>query len=342
MIGLVCIRMDPQMLDALDRVPHGGASDPQLLDFSANTNSVSPTGAVSVYESAFSAARQYPVDDYCEFRAAAAEYIGVSGKQIIPSSGGLAGMRLLLSVVIDDGDSVAIPAPSFGEYAKEVQLQGGEPTFVDHDEIQTVDPTSHELVIICNPNNPTGNCYAPAALRALAGRCQDTNTTLLVDEAFLDFTDQSSIAGMQNVVVARSLTKIFGLPGLRAGFLVATGQLRDRLDVARPSWTLSTPAAAVGAHCLGKTEFVEETRERVGSERDRMVDRLSTAFDVSPSEAPFLLLETDRPVKEVVDQARSHGVVIRDATTFRGLDSHVRVAVKRPHENDKLLEALGV
>jgi L-threonine-O-3-phosphate decarboxylase len=334
--------MDPQSLDTLDRVPHGGASDPQLLDFSANTNPVSPTGCVSVYESAFSAARQYPVDDYCEFRAAAAEYIGVTGKQIIPTAGGLAGMRLLFSTVVDDGDSVAVPAPSFGEYAKEIRLQGGEPTFVDHDEILSVDPEPHELVIVCNPNNPTGNSYCPAALRGLADRCRDAGTTLLVDEAFLDFTDEPSLAGTEGVVVARSLTKIFGLPGLRAGFLVATGQLREHLDVARLSWTLSTPAAAVGAHCLGDIEFVEETRQRVDEERQRMANRLADRFTVTPSEAPFLLLETEEPVAEVVDEARSEGIVIRDATTFRGLDSHVRVAVKRPHENDQLLAALDV
>jgi len=334
--------MDAEMIDALDRVPHGGASDPQLLDFSANTNPVSPPGTVSVYESAFSAARRYPVDDYCEFRAAAAEYTGVTGTEIIPASGALAGMRLLFSVVIDSGDSVALPAPSFGEYAKEVKLQGGEPTFVDHSEITGIDPEPHAVVVVCNPNNPTGDCYSPTALHGLASRCRKAGTTLLVDEAFVDFTDQPSMAGIEGVVVARSLTKVFGLPGLRAGFLVATGQLRDRLDVARLAWTLSTPAAAVGTHCLGEADFIEETQQRVRTERDRMASRLAEAFEVYPSDAPFLLLKTDRPVDEVVATARSDDIVIRDATTFRGLDSHVRVAVKRPHENEQLLEALGV
>lgn len=334
--------MDAEMIDALDRVPHGGASDPQLLDFSANTNPVSPPGTVSVYESAFSAARRYPVDDYCEFRAAAAEYTGVTGTEIIPTPGALAGMRLLFSVVIDSGDSVALPAPSFGEYAKEVQLQGGEPTFVDHNEITEIDPEPHAVVVVCNPNNPTGDCYSPTALHGLASRCREAGTTLLVDEAFLDFTDQPSMAGIEGVVVARSLTKIFGLPGLRAGFLVATGQLRDRLDVARLAWTLSTPAAAVGTHCLGETDFIEETRQRVRTERDRMADRLTDRFEVYPSDAPFLLLKTDRPVDEVVAAARADEIAIRDATSFRGLNSHVRVAVKRPHENEQLLDALGV
>ena len=330
------------MLDELDRVPHGGAAEPRRLDFSANTNPTSPPGTVSVYESAFSAARRYPVDDYCEFRAAAAEYVNVEGGQIIPTAGGLAGMRLVFSVGVAPGDSVAVPAPSFGEYAKEVRLQGGEPVFIDYDEILSVDPTDHELVVVCNPNNPTGTAYCPAGLRELAARCRDAGTTLLVDEAFLDFTDEPSLAGTEGVVVARSLTKIFGLPGLRAGFLVATGRLRERLDVARPAWGLSTPAAAVGAHCLGATDFVEATRLRVDREREWLVDRLADRFSVHASEAPFLLLETAQPAGEVVDEARANGVAIRDATTFRGLDSHVRVAVKRRHENEQLVDALGL
>ncbi len=334
--------MDPQTLDTLDRVPHGGASDSQLLDFSANTNPDSPPGTVSVYESAFSASRRYPVDDYCAFRAAAAEYLGVDGHQIIPTAGGLAGMRLVFSLTVGAGDSVAVPAPSFGEYAKEIRLQGGEPTFIPYDEILDVDPADHALVVVCNPNNPTGTGYSTAALHRLAERCQEPESTLLVDEAFIDFTDKPSMAGRKNVVVARSLTKIFGLPGLRAGFLVASGQLRERLDVARPAWGLSTPAAAVGAHCLADTDFVDETRDRVETERERMAQRLAERFDVYESVAPFLLCKTDQPVEDVVETARTAGVAIRDATTFRGLDSHIRVAVKRPHENDQLLDALGV
>lgn len=336
------IFMDPQSLDTLDRVPHGGASDSQLLDFSANTNPVSPSGTVSVYESAFSAARRYPVDDYCAFRAAAAEYIGAEGHQIIPTAGGLAGMRLVFSLTVEAGDSVAVPTPSFGEYAKEIRLQGGEPTFIPYDEILEVDPADHALVVVCHPNNPTGTGYSTPALDGLAKRCQEADSTLLVDEAFLDFTDKPSMAGTANVVVARSLTKIFGLPGLRAGYLVASGRLREQLDVARPAWGLSTPAAAVGAHCLADTNFVDETRSRVETERERMAQRLATRFDVYESVAPFLLCKTDDSVESVVKAAKTERIAIRDATTFRGLDSHIRVAVKRPHENDQLLETLGV
>jgi len=334
--------VDPDAIDAVTRVPHGGESDPELVDFSANTNPQTPDGVAGVYEAALSAAGRYPTDDYCEFRAAAADYIGVTGTEIIPTAGGLAGMRLLCSVVIANGDSVAIPTPSFGEYAREVRLHGGEPAFVRHDEITDIDPAAHRMVIVCNPNNPTGESYDHARLHALADRCQAAETVLLVDEAFLDFTSEPSLAGTPGVVVARSLTKIFGLPGLRAGFLVATGDRCERLNVARPTWALSTPAAAVGSHCLADTDFVAETRTRVDTERERMRHRLAERFRVSPSEAPFLLCETHDPVDEVVTEAREAGLTVRDATTFRGLDSHIRIAVKQAHQNDRLLSAFGV
>lgn len=334
--------MDPDAIDAVDRVAHGGTTDPELVDFSANTNPQTPDGVAGVYESALSAAGRYPADDYYEFRAAAADYLGVTGSQIIPTAGGLAGIRLLCSVVIEAGDSVVVPTPSFSEYAREVRLQGGEPTFVPHDEITDIDPAAHRMVIVCNPNNPTGESYAHAALQGLADRCRAADTVLLVDEAFLDFTTEPSLAGTPGVVVARSLTKIFGLPGLRAGFLVATGDLRAQLDIARPTWALSTPAAAVGAHCLRDTRFVAETCERVDAERERMRDRLDDRFRVFPSNAPFLLCETSEPVGDLLEDVRAAGLTVRDATTFRGLDSHIRVAVKRAEQNDRLLAALGV
>jgi histidinol-phosphate/aromatic aminotransferase/cobyric acid decarboxylase-like protein len=149
------------------------------------------------------------------------------------------------------------------------------------------------------------------------------------------------MAGEDGVIVARSLTKLFGLPGLRAGFAVATGERLTRLRNARRSWILGAPAAAVGAHCLRQAAFVADTRERVESERERLREALSRDFAVRPSDAPFLLVDVgDRDVDALVAALRDRGIAVRDATTFRGLDSHVRVAVRTPEENDLLAEAM--
>jgi histidinol-phosphate aminotransferase/threonine-phosphate decarboxylase len=335
---------DDGTVDDHGRVPHGSTDDPWLVDFSANTNPRIPEGVPRVYESALATARRYPSDDYCAFRVAAAEVVDCEAHEVIPTAGGLATIRLTLQTTVQPGDSVLVPAPSFGEYAREVRLQGAEPTFADHDAVLDADPVDHELVVVCNPNNPTGECYDHDRLRAFAERCRDVGTTLLVDEAFLGFTDQSSLAGTPGVVVARSLTKLYGLPGLRAGYAVATGRHRDRLDTARITWSLGGPAAAVGTHCLRDEAFVAATKERVRTERERMRTQLSGRFRVYPSDAPFLLLELDAgdSVDELLDNAREYDIAIRDARTFRGLDSHVRVAVRMPDENQQLLGVLDL
>ncbi|WP_123537835.1 aminotransferase class I/II-fold pyridoxal phosphate-dependent enzyme [Halosimplex salinum] len=341
-------------------VTHGSSDDPDVLDFSANVNPEIPDGVAEVYGEALDGSRSYPPEDYPEFRAAAAAYVGCEGEDggceagdVIPASGGLAAIRLAVAVTVDPGDSVLVPAPSFGEYAREVELQGGDPVAVSHDDLLNRDPEEFALAVVCNPNNPTGDAYEQDALAAFADRCRAAGTPLLVDEAFLGFTDRESLAGAEGVVVARSLTKLFGLPGLRAGFTVATGDLRDRIQTAAITWGLGWPAATVGAHCLAREAFVAATRERVASERER----LRTAFDGDPrfavyspspplerSSAPFLLLDcgSDERVDEVLATAREAGIALRDARSFDGLDSHVRVAVRLPAEHDRLLEAFDV
>jgi L-threonine-O-3-phosphate decarboxylase len=328
---------------ALGREPHGSSDDPDLLDFSANANPAVPEGVERVYRATFERARTYPAEPPEAFRRAAADYVGCDPESVVPTPGGLAAIRLAVALAVDEGDTALLPAPSFGEYAREVRLQGGEPSFVDADRVLDADPSGHALAVVCTPNNPTGAGYDRDALLAFAERCRAAGTVLLADEAFLGFTGRASLAGTDGVVVARALTKLFGLPGIRAGFAVATGDLGAALRGARRTWNLGAPALATGEFCLRQEAFVRETRERVRRERERLRAALAERYEVSPSEAPFLLLDVgDRDVDRVIERARERGVAIRDARSFRGLDSHVRVAVRRPAENDRLLAALGV
>ncbi|WP_327052060.1 aminotransferase class I/II-fold pyridoxal phosphate-dependent enzyme [Halomicrococcus gelatinilyticus] len=333
--------MNPDAVRQVGREPHGSSDDPTLLDFSANTNPRVPDGVEAVYRDAFEASRSYPPEPPAEYREAAATYVDCDPEQVVPTPGGLAAIRRTVDLAVDDGDSVLVPHPSFGEYAREVRLHGGDPSFVPHHEILDADPTDHALAIVCNPNNPTGTAYDAGALAAFADRCRGAGTRLLVDEAFLGFTDRPSLAGTDGVVVARSLTKLFGLPGLRAGFAVATGEFREALLGARRPWNVGGTALASGGFCMDQGDFVARTRERVRTERARMREALAERFDVVPSDAPFLLFDVgDRDVDAVLARARERGLALRDATTFRGLDSHVRVAVRLPEENDRLLEVL--
>ena len=323
------------------RTPHGSSDDPDVLDFSANTNPEVPPGVEDVYRDAFESVRTYPEEPPRRFREVAASYVGCAPEEVIPTPGGLSAIRSTVDLAVEAGDRVAVPFPSFGEYAREVRLQGGSPEFVPHDELLGVDPDEYALVVVCNPNNPTGDAYDDETLRAFTARCRDAGTPLLADEAFLGFTDRPSLAGTQGVVVARALTKLFGMPGLRVGFAVATDAHREALANARRTWNLGAPALATGTYCMEQSAFVSETRDRVRRERTRLAAHLADEFGVHASESPFLLLDVgDRSVDAVLARAGDAGLALRDARTFRGLDSHVRVAVRLPAENDRLLEVL--
>jgi L-threonine-O-3-phosphate decarboxylase len=333
--------VDPDSVADAERVPHGSSDDPDVLDLSANINPRVPDGTRAVYEAAFESARSYPNDDYPEFRAAAADYVGCSPESVVPTAGGLAAIRLAIGVTVSPGEDVLVPYPSFGEYAREVELAGGHPQFVAHDELLECDPSEYAMAIVCTPNNPTGDLYAEDALAEFADRCAAAGTVLLADEAFLGFTDRDSLAGREGCVVARSLTKLFGLPGLRAGFAIAGGELLARLETARPAWSLGGPAAAVGAHAMRDTAFVVETRRRVERERAYLRAELTDrGFDVRHSEAPFVLVGVGADPTALLDACRERGVVLRDATTFRGLTSHVRIAVRNREASDRLLSVL--
>ena len=384
--------MDTDAVPGVDRAHHGGTTDSDVLDFSANVNPETPPGVESAYRDAFAAARRYPDDDYGAFRTAAGDVVDCPADAVVPTAGGLAALRLAVATTVDPGDSVLVPSPGFSEYAREIRLQGGRPSFAGQDrtagamqastgdaaeragstdagtstdkagtpaddaaeratsedaETPIIDAPVETLagaaaVVVCTPNNPTGSLPEREELLDLAARCREADTTLLVDEAFLGFTDQRSLAGIDGTIVLRSLTKLYGLPGLRAGYAVATGDHRDALSTARQAWSLGTPAAAVGERALGASSFVRRTKRRTRSERERMAESLSQRYEVSPSEAPFFLLALDdgEAVDDLLDRCRRAGIAIRDARTFRGLDRHVRVAVRCPEENDQLLDVL--
>ncbi len=333
--------MDPRSVAGVGRVPHGGRPDPDILDYSANTNPEQPAGIEEALEAGLETARAYPPEPPAEYREVAGQYVGVPPEQVIPTPGGLAAIRLALEVTVGHGDSVLVPYPSFGEYEREVSLQGATSELVPYDELLAADLEPHAAAIVCNPNNPTGDAYDADRLREFADRARASDTVLVADEAFLGYTEEPTLADTDGVVVARSLTKLFGLPGLRAGFAVASGTPRERLVTARRPWNLGVAAMRAGIYSMRATGFVEATRERVDTERGRMAEALENRYGVHASVSPFLLLEVlDERVEAVLDRADRAGIAIRDARTFRGLDAHVRVAVRRPKENRRLEEVL--
>jgi histidinol-phosphate aminotransferase len=205
-------------------------------------------------------------------------------------------------------------------------------------------PRDADLVVLGNPNNPTGNLDPAATVAGLArpGR------VLVVDEAFMELTpgEAESLAGRRDLpglVVVRSLTKLWGLAGLRAGYVLAPEELAMALRTGRQPWSVNTLAcAALAAWAREGAARVDRLAGRVAAARERLTATLAElpGVHVWPSAANFLLLRV--PDGSAVRAGlAARGVAVRPCDTFPGLSSdHLRVAVRDPADNHRFVDAL--
>lgn len=239
--------------------------------------------------------------------------------------------------------------PSFTEPEAALRAVGAEVTRVQRRRPDfTLDPAAVpndvELVVVGNPNNPTGNLDPAGRLLELVrpGRL------LVVDESFMEFVpdERESLAGRRDLpglVVVRSLTKLWSLAGVRAGYLLADAALVARLAGQRQPWSVNAPACAALELCLSDQRTQQGLAERIGRARADLAARLQRipGLELWQSEANFLLLRVpDGP--HVVQQLRARGIAVRPARSFPGLgDDHLRIAVRRDAENRRLVQALA-
>ncbi|WP_443047424.1 Rv2231c family pyridoxal phosphate-dependent protein CobC [Streptomyces sp. KMM 9044] len=209
-------------------------------------------------------------------------------------------------------------------------------------------PEAADLVVIGNPTNPTSVLHPAAAVARLArpGR------TLVVDEAFLDAVpgEREALAGRTDVpglVVLRSLTKTWGLAGLRVGYVLAGPETVERLTRAQPLWPVSTPALAAAQACVGPRALAEaaETARRIAVDRSRLLTGLGEFTGrgvrvVEGAEGPFVLLRLPHAAA-VRERLRALGFAVRRGDTFPGLDDRwLRVAARDRATTDAFLKAL--
>ena len=204
-----------------------------------------------------------------------------------------------------------------------------------------------ELVILGQPNNPTGLTFDPQALRALAHRHPET--CFLIDEAFADFVEGlDSLAQNRpsNVIVLLSFTKFYAVPGLRLGSALLAPAWARKIQELRPSWTVNTLAQQFGAAALRDLEYEQAGRAFVKEQRHLLFRALTAIpyLTVYPGEANFLFLRSDHPALNAPELARrllAEGIAIRVCDNYQGLDHrYFRVAVRTEAENQRLVDAL--
>ncbi len=333
-----------------------GVAPDSLIDFSASIN---PLGLPAVVEQVLSASAplllHYPDPDCTELTHALAERHGVAPRQIIVGNGSNALIYLLCRVL--KPKRAVIVEPTFSEYAAALGSVGCE---IDRVFAKPEQAFQHPLdeaaraaqgadvLFVCNPNNPTAAMASREALLDLAAA--RPNCTVVFDEAFMDFVEDGdaniSCLGRDHVLVLRSMTKFYAIPGLRLGYAVGPEDLIAQLHAAHEPWTVNALAQAVGVAMLGERKYAQRTRELVKCEREWLTARLREipGLQPCPAHANYLLMRLP-PLSTTCDALRAalipRGIVIRHCSNFPGLGpEYFRVAVRTRHENQKLVAAI--
>jgi adenosylcobyric acid synthase len=328
----------------------------EILDFSANIN---PLGPPEWFRSLISALTgdlvHYPDPDCTELIQAFAARYNVAENEILMGNGSMEHLYLLPQLL--GKRRALIPVPAYVDYERAVELAGLAVERIHLQEEEGFAPDlaaiavalrGDEIVFLGRPNNPTGHQIPAAALRDLASH--HPQTVFISDEAFSDFAPESDtlIASGRpaNIVILKSLTKFYAMPGLRLGGVVADSELIRRLRDRTPPWSVNTLAQAVGAAALRDTAYAEETLRFVHDRREELFAALRTlpGLTLYPGTANFLLIRSDRKNLDAPEIARrllTDGVAVRDCSNFTGLDSRFfRIAVRTEKENDRLIGTL--
>lgn len=336
-------------------------SPDSLLDFSASINPLGPPESVAVaLASALGQLRHYPDPDYAALRRALADYHQVPADWVLPGNGAA---ELLTWAARDLAEGAAVDChlltPAFGDYGRALAAFGvpirpwplalGE-MMGSNSPLNAIAWPEAEVtgILINNPHNPTGHLFSIDSLKPLLDRAD----TVIVDEAFMDFVppdQQQSLIGeldrYPNLVVLRSLTKFYTLPGLRIGYALGHPDRLHRWQRWRDPWPVNALAAAAAIAAVQDNAFQARTWDWLPPARTALFEALQAIPGLRPlaGAANYLLVRTTPPAPALQEAVlRSHQVLIRDCMSFPELGAdYFRVAVRTAAENERLLTALS-
>ncbi len=327
-------------------VAHGGAPA-GFLDLSANLNPLGtpPSVVAAVAAAGYGAYADLHPEPAIDRLAADS---GVDRSRVVLTAGATEGLRLTIDRLLPPGGRMLVLGPTYGEYARLGYLRrasihevrAASPSFAPpvSEAVAAIRATKPDLIVVCDPNNPTGQSLTEAdaaALLAAAGRAH-----VVVDESFAPFRSAASRFPLDDdrVVVVRSLTKVLAIPGIRVGFVVATETLAADLRRLQDPWAVGSHAlAAAGAGGWGLTD---SARSQTAAWRDGLVDGLrERGFEPGSSTTNFVLVGVRADTDGLLRDLAAQSIAIRACASF-GLPGVVRIAVPDADGRARLLAAL--
>ena len=335
----------------------------EVLEFSGPINFLGPPPkAVEAVKANARLIKFYPDPNPVEFKEAIADYVGhgVESENILLGNGSIE-LIYMITEVLPQKFNAVIPIPSFSEYEKATLRVGGEVNFVQlptdfslqNDKIKAAVTDDTKIMCLCNPHSPSGTLYKKEDILDLVEFCQKKDIIFSIDENYIEFADEgdnNTVVGMvkdyKNLFVIRSVTKFYGLAGLRFGYAIAASSLIDKLETVRQPWSINGLACQVTMAAFNDKEFIKNTKETINKNRAELANALGgiEGLQVHPSTTNFLLVKILNPKitsTMLKEQLAKEHILIRDCCTFMGMDnSYFRLTVRSAKDNQKLVEKI--
>ncbi len=340
-----------------------GIRKEEIVSFSANVN---PLGVSSLLKrelpSHLDVISSYPDRDYTLLRQAIAKYCRTDAGNILVGNGSTELITLFIKTV--GPRKAMIIGPTYSEYERELSLAGGVSEYfrlkeedgfaLDTDALIESLDSSVDMLIMCNPNNPTSTAARRKDVQKILEACRAYGIFVMIDETYIEFAENYDeldstplIAEYGNLCLLRGFSKFFAAPGLRVGYAMCgnAGMMRDIASVKDP-WTVSSVAEEAARIMLTDEEYIKATKDLIFSERKRVTDTLC-AIPGLKVYAPVANFVLSRITKEnadadiLFDKAIRSCMMIRNCSTFPFLDSkYFRICFMNPADNDRLLAVI--
>ncbi len=340
-----------------------GVKKEDIISFSANVNplGISPKLKATLAQR-IDAIMSYPDRDYTGLRNCIAEYVHADMENIIVGNGSTELISLFIQ--IKHPKKALIIGPTYSEYEREVALGGGSTHYYRLEEenefrlnltkLEAELTSDTELLVICNPNNPTSTAITRNDMRKILDICKQKGIFVMVDETYVEFAEDiqkitsAPLTGYyNNIIILRGISKFFAAPGLRLGYAICGNtDLLKEINQRKNPWTINSLAAIAGEIMFSDEEYIRNTRSLIAAERTRICNLLKGCSNLHYYEptANFILLKVlkeEITSMDLFEAAIRKGLMIRDCSTFPFLNNKfIRFCFMSPKHNDALVEII--
>ena len=342
-------------------VIHGGKfplknRDQNIIDFSSNITPLGiPHSVKSIIKQNLDKVQFYPDPNSETVISSLAKYTHLSKSNIIVGNGAIEILYNFCFAFLSKTTKVLIHVPTFQEYETAAKLNNSKILYFkslnlskDIDSFILQIP-KNGCIFLCNPNNPTGELLSKKELLSIIITANFLKTIVFIDECFIELVPKSNesvisyVKKYDNLFILRSLTKSFGLPGLRIGYACGSKEIIKILQKIKIPWSVNSLAQDVANTVIKNISHIKKSNIIIQKESKYLEDNISilNGFECISSSTNFILIKTKYDSTKLQTKLLKNKILIRDCKNFRGLDNHyIRIAVKSHKDNVKLVKAL--